>query len=40
MKTKRSLLVLAFIALIVLAISSCTPQRNGCNATRGMSGFK
>lgn len=37
---KKTLLFIAFLTLIAMAIVSCAGQKNGCNATRGMSGFK
>lgn len=39
MKALIITLIVAVIAATLFGMSSCTPQRQGCHSTRGMSGY-
>jgi hypothetical protein len=34
-----AIILIILTALVMVANMSCTPQRNGCRAVRGMSGY-
>jgi len=36
---KRSLLILALVAIAMFTITSCASQRSGCKATQGYLGY-
>lgn len=36
---KSGFLLIALAALLAVWLSGCSPQKNGCRATRGMAGY-